>query len=97
MDHLEQAQEQDNSMDQELYKFRAIIGHEGPLKMTDRNWEGSKYNVQIEWEAAEMTFDPLIVIAADDPITCAAYAKEKISIILMAEKDLGILSRKRNN
>ena len=35
LDHLEQAAEQDNSMDQELYKFRAIIGHEGPLKETD--------------------------------------------------------------
>ena len=30
LDHLEQADEQDNSMDQELYRFRAIIGHEGP-------------------------------------------------------------------
>ena len=27
LDHLEQAEEQDSSMDQELYKFRAIIGH----------------------------------------------------------------------
>ena len=35
LDHLEQAEEQDNSMDQELYKFRAIIGHEGQLKATD--------------------------------------------------------------
>ena len=25
----------------------------------------------------EVTFEPLSVIAADDPITCAAYAKEK--------------------
>ena len=25
-------------MDQELYKFRAIIGHEGPLKVTDPNF-----------------------------------------------------------
>ena len=30
LDHLEQADEQENSMDQELYRFRAIIGHEGP-------------------------------------------------------------------
>ena len=36
-DHLEQAEEQDHSMDQELYKFRAIIGHKGPLKVTDPN------------------------------------------------------------
>ena len=77
MDHLEQADEQDNFMDQELYRFRAIIGHEGPLKATDPNWKGSKWNVQIEWETGEITFEPLSVIAADDPITCAAYAKEK--------------------
>ena len=58
LDHLEQADEQDNSMDQERYRFRAII-------------------VQIEWETGEITFEPLSVIAADDPIACAAYAKEK--------------------
>ena len=78
MDHLEQAEEQDNSMDQELYKFRAIIGHEGSLKVTDPNLKGSKWNVQIEWETGEITFEPLSIIAANDPtITCAAYVKEK--------------------
>ena len=56
LDHLEQAEEQDNYTDQELYKFRAILGHEGPLKASDLNWKGSKYNVQIEWETGEMTF-----------------------------------------
>ena len=54
-----------------------MIGHEGPLKVTDSNWKGSKYIVQNEWETGEITFEPLSVIAADDPITCAAYAKEK--------------------
>ena len=73
--HLEQADEQDNSMDKELHRFRAIIGHEVPLKTTTPNWKGSKLNVQIEWETGEITFEPLRVIAADDPITCAAYAK----------------------
>ena len=43
LDHLEQADEQDNFMDQELYRFRAIIGHEGPLEATDPNWKGSKW------------------------------------------------------
>ena len=32
---------------------------------------------QIEWEPGEVTFEPLSVIAADDPIKCAAYANEK--------------------
>ena len=32
LDHLEQAEAQDSSVDQELYRFRAIICHEDPLK-----------------------------------------------------------------
>ena len=63
-------------MDQELSKFRAIIGHQGPLKATDPNWKGSKYNAQVEWETREVSFEPLSVIAADDPVNCAPYAKQ---------------------
>ena len=60
-------------MDQELYRFRAIIGHQGPLLASDPDRKGSKYNVQVEWETGEITFEPLSIIAADDPVTCAAY------------------------
>ena len=76
LEHLENAQDQDMGMDQELYRFRAIIGHQGPLLASDQDWKGSKYNVQVEWETGEITFEPLSIIAADDPVTCAAYAKE---------------------
>ena len=31
---------------------------------------------QVEWETGEISFEPLSIIAADDPVTCAAYAKE---------------------
>ena len=34
-------------MDQELDRFRAIIGHQGPLLASDPDWKGSKYNVQV--------------------------------------------------
>ena len=67
-------------MDQELYRFRAIIGHQGPLLASDRDWKGSKYGVQVEWETGEVTFEPLSIIAADDPVTCAAYAKENLAL-----------------
>ena len=43
---------------------------------SDPDWKGSKNNVQVEWETGEITFEPLSIIAADDPVTCAAYAKE---------------------
>ena len=67
LDHLEQAEAQDNSMDQELYRVRAIIGHEGPLKATDTNWKGSKSNVQVESETGEITIEPHSAITADNP------------------------------
>ena len=63
-------------MDQELFKFRAIVGHQGPLAASEPDWKDSKYNVQVECETLEITFEPLSVIAADDPVTCAAYVKE---------------------
>ena len=76
LEHLENAQDHDMGLDQELYRFRAIIGHQGPLLASDPDTKGSKYNVQVEWETGEITFEPLSIIAADDPVTCAAYAKE---------------------
>ena len=76
LEHLENAQDHDMGMDQELYRFRAIIGHQGQLLASNLDWKRSKYNVQVEWETGEITFEPLSIIAADDPVTCAAYAKE---------------------
>ena len=29
-----------------------------------------------EWETGEIAYEPLSVIAADDPVICAAYAKQ---------------------
>ena len=76
VDHLEAAANEDNEISDDIYKFRALIGHQGPLKATDPNWKGCKYNVLDNWETGEKTYEPLSVLAADDPITCATYAKE---------------------
>ena len=43
-------------MDQELFKFRSIIGHQGLLAASDPDWKGSKYNVQVEWRTWEITY-----------------------------------------
>ena len=42
----------------------------------DENYKGRKYNVMVEWETWEITEEPLSLIAADDPVTCAVYAKK---------------------
>ena len=75
-DHLEAADNVYNEISDDLIKFRALIGHQGPLKPTDPNWKGCKYNVLVDWETGGMTYEPLSVMAADDPVTCAMYAKE---------------------
>ena len=67
---------------QECYRFRAITGHQGPLLASNPDWKGSKCNVQVEWETGEITFEPLSIIAADDPVTCAAYEKENDQLAL---------------
>ena len=59
-----------------LFKFRDIVAHQGLLESTDPNHKGSKYNVMVEWESGEVTYEPLTLISKDDPITCAVYAKK---------------------
>ena len=71
LNYLEKANQEDDS----LYKFRAITDHHVPMK-TDPNYNGSLYNIIVEWETGEITEEPLSIIAQDDPVTCAPYAKE---------------------
>ena len=76
VDHLEAAANDDNEISDDLFKFRALIGHQGTFKPTDPNWKGCKYNVLVDWETGEKTYEPFSVLAADDPVTCAMNAKE---------------------
>ena len=94
LEHLENAQDHDMGMDQELYRFRTIIGHQGTLLASDPDWKGGKYNVQVEWETGEITFEPLSIIAADDPVTCAAYAKENDLLALEGWRRFRSLAKK---
>ena len=71
LDHLDHQEHQED-----LYMFRAITGHQGPFSPQDENYKGSKYNVMVEWETGEITDEPLSLIATDDPVTCAEYAKK---------------------
>ena len=94
LEHLENAQDADMGMDQELFKFRSIIGHQGPLAASDPDWKDSKHNVQVEWETGEITYEPLSIIAADDPVPCAAYAKENDLLALQGWRRFRTLDKK---
>ena len=59
-----------------LYRFKCIKDHRGPYTSLDPEYNGSSYNLLIEWETGEQTWEPLSNIIASDPYTCAVYAKE---------------------
>ena len=59
-----------------MWKFKRISAHHGPLERTHPHYNGSRYNVKIKWENGEITNKPLDMIAKDDLVTCAVYARE---------------------
>ena len=71
LDYIERDEESDI-----VWKFKRIVGHQGPLKPNHPHYMGSTYNVMVEWENGEVTEQPLNIIAADDPVTCAIYARD---------------------
>ena len=75
MDYIQKGTDAEEDPDS-LFKFRDIVAHQGPLESTDPNHKGSKYNVMVEWESGEVTYESLTLISKDDPITCAVYAKK---------------------
>ena len=49
-----------------FYRFKCIKDHKGPYTSSDPEYNGSSYNLLIEWEPGEQTWEPL----------SAVYAKE---------------------
>ena len=56
--------------------------------------KGCKFNVVVEWETGEKTYEPLSILAADDPVTCATYAKENDLLHIEGWKRLRDLARR---
>ena len=74
LDHIAQQEEAKEPTD--LWRFVHISGHQGPLKSVDKDYNGLPYNIRVEWANGETTYEPLSIIAADDPVSCAVYAKK---------------------
>ena len=75
MDYIQKGTDGEEDPDS-LFKFRDIVAHQGPLESIDPDQKGSKYNVMVEWESGEVTYEPLTLISKEDPINCAVYAKK---------------------
>jgi hypothetical protein len=56
---LEKIEEEDG--EDNIWKFRSIDAHQGPLKRSDPNYKGSSWNVRVLWENGEVSYEPLSI------------------------------------
>ena len=75
-DYLQKQIETDNDPSEQFYKFKEVVGHQGPLKPGDPDYKGSRFNLMTHWEDGSYTYEPLSQLKADDPVTVALYAKQ---------------------
>ena len=68
---------EDGETMEQYHKFCAILDRQGPLTQSDPKYNGSTWNVQVQWETGDVTWEPLTIIAEDDPATCAQYVRDK--------------------
>ena len=74
LEYLEEETVDDKSLTH-IFKFTRIAGHQGPLKKGMPGYKGSSYNLLIEWEGHEPSYEPLHHMVKEDPTSCIAYAK----------------------
>ena len=75
VDHQEPVTNVKNETNDDLYRLRTLNCHQRPSKAPDPNLNRCKYNALVEWETGEKAYEPLSVLATDDPVTCASYTK----------------------
>jgi hypothetical protein len=68
--------ERDTNAETTIWRFKSISAHQGPLTSSSPHYNGSRYNVLVNWESGESTYEPLSIIAADSPVVCAEYARK---------------------
>ena len=90
MNHLDQEDGTDG-----VWHFRRITGHEGPLPPSHPKYNGSRWNLRVEWENGEITFEPLRIIAESDPVSVAIYARDNNLLHLDGWKKFQKLARRQ--
>ena len=59
----------------QMWAFKDIVAHEGPLTSNNPSYKGSRFNVIVAWEDSSQIYEPLKTMAADNPAVCAVYAE----------------------
>jgi hypothetical protein len=56
VNHIEKDNADIENYIEQLYKFRRISAHQGPIRTLDKDYKGSTYNVLVDWETRESTY-----------------------------------------
>ena len=83
--------------DTSIFTFKKLLGHEGLLTSRSENYKDSLLNVLVQWEDRTKTWEPLSVIATDDPITCAEYASDNYLLNTLGWKRIRKFARNKRN
>jgi len=69
--------ERQTEVDEGTWKYRAIIGHQGPLTARNKKeHRGSPCDLLIEWETGECAYGPLHIFYKGDPVDVALCARD---------------------
>lgn len=60
---------------EQMYRFHCIRSHQGTLRTSDRDYNGSTYNVLVDWESGDTMYEHLDIIDKDDPMSFAEDGK----------------------
>ena len=72
-ENLEDVANKENEINDDIYRFRSLNGHQGPPKAPDPNLNKCKYNVLVARETGEKIYEPLSVLGTYAPVTHATY------------------------
>ena len=73
---IEQLEDEKIDSAEKVWTFKEILGHQGPLKKSHKDYKGSLYNVLLLWDDGSESYEPLGMVIKDDPVTLAAYARK---------------------
>jgi hypothetical protein len=70
---IEDLEDEDLTSEHKAWIFTDIIGHQGPLRKSHKDYKGSLYNVFLLWDIGSESYEPLEMVIKDDPVTFASY------------------------
>jgi hypothetical protein len=73
-DCIEDLEDEDISSEQKAWTFTDVVGHQGPLWKSHKDWKGSLYNLLLLWDDGSEAYKPLEMFIQDDPATLASFA-----------------------